>query len=60
MTRTDWRVNIERLMKSVTENQGAEVAQAVFIRVGATCFDDRSPCFYEEVFGNLMLIDSED
>lgn len=60
MTRTDWEINIENLADSVAEKCGEKVALSAFQRAGATCFEDLNPAHYEEVFGDLMLIDSED
>ena len=60
MTRTDWQINIENLASRVAEKYGAEVAQAAFRRAGATCFEDLSPSFYDEVFGDLMQMDEDD
>ena len=59
MTKLDWQISIENLVESVTEKLGPEAAAAPFVRVGATCFEDLRPCYYEEVFGNLMLMDSD-
>ncbi|MBO4339602.1 MAG: hypothetical protein J5877_06790 [Clostridia bacterium] len=59
MTRQDWRINIENLAASVSAEYGSEVAESVFRRYGATCFENLSPIFYDEVFGNLLLIDSD-
>ena len=59
MTRQDWRINIENLAASVSAEYGSEVAESVFRRYGATCFENLSPVFYDEVFGNLLLIDSD-
>ena len=59
MTRTDWQINIENLVASVTEKLGAEAASWPFIRVGATCFEDLSPTDYDEVFGDLMRMDTD-
>jgi hypothetical protein len=60
MTRTDWENNIDNLTKSVASKYGDNVAASVFKRFDATCFDDLSPIFYDEVFGDLMLINSDD
>ena len=60
MTRTDWRINIENLAESVAQKFGTAAAETPFTRVGATCFEDLSPCYYEEVFGDLMLMDEDD
>ena len=59
MTKKDWRINIENLAASVSAEYGSEVAESVFRRYGATCFEDLSPIYYDEVFSDLMLIDSD-
>ena len=59
MTRQDWQINIENLAASVSAKYGSEVAESVFRRFGATCFEDLSPLYYDEVFGDLLLIDSD-
>ena len=59
MTRQDWRINIENLAASVSVEYGNEVAESVFRRFGATGFEDLSPIYYDEVFGDLLLIDSD-
>lgn len=59
MTREDWRINIENLAASVSAEYGSEVAESVFRRYDATCFEDLSPIYYDEVFGDLLLIDSD-
>lgn len=59
MTRQDWRINIETLAASVSAEYGSEVAESVFRRYDASCFEDLSPLYYDEVFGDLMLIDSD-
>ncbi len=59
MTRQDWQINIENLAASVSVEYGSEVAESVFRRFGATCFEDLSPLYYDEVFGDLLLIDSD-
>ena len=59
MTRQDWQINIENLAASVSVGYGSEVAESVFRRFGATCFEDLSPLYYDEVFGDLLLIDSD-
>lgn len=59
MTKKDWRINIEDLATSVSAEYGSEVAESVFKRYGATCFEDLSPIYYDEVFGDLLLIDSD-
>lgn len=59
MTRQDWQINIENLAASVSAEYGSEVAESVFRRYGATCFEDLSPLYYDEVFGDMLLIDSD-
>ena len=59
MTRQDWQINIENLAASVSAKYGSEVAESVFKRFGATCFEDLSPIYYDEVFGDLLLIDTD-
>ena len=60
MTRENWEINIEDLASRVAAAYGNEVAESVFRRFGATCFEDLSPIYYDEVFGDLMLIDSDE
>lgn len=59
MTKLDWRINIENLAVRVAETYGSEVVAFVFARYDATCFDDLSFAFYDQVFGDLMLIDAD-
>ena len=59
MIKQDWRINIENLAASVSAEYGSEVVESVFRRYGATCFEDLSPIYYDEVFGDLLLIDSD-
>ena len=59
MTRQDWQTSIENTAISVAVKYGSEVTESVFRRYGATCFEDLSPVYYGEVFGDLMLIDSD-
>ena len=59
MTRQDWQINIENLAASVSAKYGSEVAESVFRRYGATCFENLSPIYYDEVFGDLLLIDTD-
>lgn len=60
MTKLDWEINIEILAARVTETYGSDVAASVFARYDATCFEDLNPCYYEEVFGELMQVDEDD
>lgn len=59
MTKLDWQINIEDLTARVAATYGSEVAASVFARYDATCFDDLSPDYFGQVFGDLMLIDSD-
>ena len=59
MTRTDWEISIENLAARVAEKYGDAAARGAFQRVGATCFEDLAPCYYEEVFGDLMQMDED-
>jgi hypothetical protein len=59
MTKTDkemWRINIENDADEVCSIYGAAAVDGVFQRYDATCFDDLSPSYYEEVFGDLELM----
>lgn len=60
MTKIDWETNINNLADSVMEKYGVEATKTLFARYGATCFDDLSPTYYSEVFGDLMLMDEDD
>lgn len=59
MIKQDWRINIENLAASVSAEYGSEVVESVFRRYGATCFENLSPIYYDEVFGDLLLIDTD-
>ena len=59
MTRQDWQISIENTAASVAAKYGSKVAASVFSRYGATCFEDLSPIYYSEVFGDLMFIDED-
>lgn len=59
MTRQDWQINIENTAASVAAKYGNEVVASVFRRYDAICFEDLSPAYYAEVFGDLMLIDED-
>ena len=50
---------METLAASGSAEYGSEVAESVFRRYDATCFGDLSPIYYNEVFGDLILIDSD-
>lgn len=63
MTKQDkemWRINIENDADEVCSMYGAAAADGVFRRYDATCFDDLSPSYYEEVFGDLELMINDD
>ena len=59
MIKQDWRIIIENLAASVSAEYGSEVVESVFRRYGATCFENLSPIYYDEVFGDLLLIDTD-
>ena len=59
MTRQDWQINIENLAASISAEYGSEVAESIFRSYGATGFENLSPIYYDEVFGDLLLIDSD-
>ena len=59
MTKLDWQINIKNTAASVATKYGNEVAASVFRRYDATCFENLSPVYYSEVFGDLMLIDED-
>lgn len=51
-----WRINIENNTDQICSIYGANVVDGLFARYDATCFDDLSPSYYEEVFGDLELM----
>lgn len=51
-----WRINIENDADQVCSIYGAATVDGVFQRYGATCFDNLSSSYYEEVFGDLELM----
>ncbi|MDY2869988.1 MAG: hypothetical protein SOU14_03675 [Succiniclasticum sp.] len=51
-----WRINIENDADQVCSIYGEAAGDGVFQRYDATCFDDLSPSYYEEVFGDLELM----
>lgn len=59
MTKLDWEINIENLAARVAETNDASVAASVFARYDATCFDDLSPAYYDQVFNDLDQIDKD-
>lgn len=59
MTKNDWRINIETLAARVAAKYGNEVAESAFTPYDATCFDDLSPTYYWDVFGNLQQMDED-
>ena len=60
MNRTDWEINITNLATRVAEKYSESAVRGAFQRVGATCFEDLSPVYYSEVFGDLMQMDEDD
>lgn len=59
MTKNDWRINIEAIAESVAAKYGNEVAESAFTPYDATCFEDLSPAYYWDVFGNLQQMDED-
>lgn len=59
MTRQDWQINLKNTADSVAAKYGNEVAASVFRRYDATCFEDLSPAYYWDVFGNLQQMDED-
>lgn len=59
MTKQDWQTNIENAAASVAAKYGNEVAASVFRHFDAICFENLSPTYYSDVFGDLMFIDEE-
>lgn len=59
MTKIDWQINIENMAERVAEKYGSRVAESVFAKYNATRFNDLSTVYYADVFGDLMLIDSD-
>jgi hypothetical protein len=51
-----WRINIENDADQVCSIYGAATVDSVFQRYDATCFDNLSTSYYEEVFGDLELM----
>lgn len=51
-----WRINIENDADQVRSIYGAATVDSVFQRYDATCFDNLSTSYYEEVFGDLELM----
>ncbi len=52
----NWRINIENDADQVCSIYGADTVDGIFARYDATCFDDLSPSYYWEVFGDLELM----
>lgn len=59
MTKLDWQINIENTAASVAAKCGNEVAESAFTPYDATGFDDLSPAYYWDVFGNLQQMDED-
>lgn len=51
-----WRINIENAVDKVCGTYGSDVARSVFQRYDATNFEDLSPGYYAETFGDFELI----
>lgn len=52
----NWRINIENDADQVCSIYGPDTVDGIFARYDATCFDDLSPSYYWEVFGDLVLM----
>lgn len=59
MNKKDWKINIDNISKLVADKYGSQVVKATFRRYEATCFEDLSPAYYGEVFGDLMQMDED-
>lgn len=59
MTKLDWEINIGDLAERVAETYGSDAAASVFTKYNATCFEDLCPCYYGDVFGELMQMDAD-
>lgn len=59
MTIIDWEVNIENAIANVAAKYGNAVVEAVFRRYNATCFENLSPVYYSDVFGDLMFLEND-
>jgi hypothetical protein len=59
MTKLDWEINIENLAAKVAETYGSEVVEAIFARYDSTCFDDLYSAVYDQLFGDLMQMESD-
>lgn len=51
-----WRTNIQNDATEVASLYGSEIARGIFQRYDATCFENLSPSYYWEVFGDLELM----
>ncbi len=51
-----WRINIENDADEACSIYGVAAVDGVFARYDATCFDDLSRSYYEEVFDDLELM----
>ena len=60
MTQLDWQINIENHSDSVVKKYGKDDVNFVFTKYGATGLDNLNPSHYDEVFGDLMLMDEDD
>lgn len=57
--RENWRINIENAADEASSLHGTAAVGGVFARYDATCFDDLSPSYYWEVFGDLEMMASD-
>mgnify|MGYP000964639211 FL=1 len=62
MTKQDkemWRINIENAADEASSIHGIAAVNGVFARYDSTCFDDLSPSYYWDVFGDLEMMASD-
>lgn len=54
-----WRINIENAADEASSIHGIAAVNGVFARYDSTCFDDLSPSYYWDVFGDLEMMASD-
>lgn len=59
MTNRDWIINIDNSASIVADTFGEAVVASVFARYGGTCVEDINPCYYSDVFSDLMLMEAD-
>lgn len=53
MKHSDWMVNLESAAAAVAMSYGHTEVKSILAKYGATTFDNLSPCYYSEIFGEL-------